>query len=93
MVEVEKLTEEQFVELYGKVVAKAKELLAERNKVCGDNWPAGQSWDGLGGSSKGIFMTTAREALEIDGIAFLKIVRNWPFSEAAWDKIDELFGR
>lgn len=47
------------------LVELAKRELAERNKTCGDCWPAGQEWDELGPSSQHTFMHTAREAAGI----------------------------
>lgn len=86
------VTEDQFIIIYGKVVTKAKEILAEENKTCGDHWPGGQAWEGLAGTSKSIFMTRARRALEIDEAAFLYTVRNWPYSNTAQSQMECLFG-
>lgn len=88
------VTEEEFLKLYAEVVAKAKEILAiwnaERESV--HEWPAGQDWDHLAGSSKSSLMMKAREELGVDSHAFLHIVRNWPFSSAGLAELDNLFG-
>lgn len=85
------LGEGEFINLYGRVVEKAKELLAEDNKTCGKSWPAGQAWDGLAGTSKSIFLTRARRALGVDDAAFLYTVRNWPYSDTAQSQMEYLF--
>jgi hypothetical protein len=87
------LTEPEFLGLYAQVVEKAKALLATDNQTCGDNWPAGQSWDHLAGTSKSIFMTRARKVLLVDEERFLKTVRNWPYTDTAWQTLGELFGK
>ena len=66
------LTDLEFYDLYEKVWAKAKECLIEANKTCGDNWPRGQAWSQLGGTSKSTFLQEARESMGIDREAFLK---------------------
>ena len=86
------MPEADFLKLYAKVVDKARALLAERNKTCGDNWPAGQDWDGLGGSSKSIFMISARKALLVDDDEFLTIIRGWPYSGAGKRAMETLYG-
>ena len=86
------MSESEFLELYAKVVAKAKQLLEETNKTCGKNWPAGSKWEDLVGTSKSIFMFSAREALLIDDKHFLEIVRNWPYSDEGQAFVDKQFG-
>ncbi len=60
---------------YAAVCALAVKLLEEDNRTCGDNWPAGQSWDELGGSSKSIYLHRARELAGISHADFLALVR------------------
>lgn len=86
------LNEAEFIDLYANVVEKAKEILAEDNKTCGDNWPAGQAWENLAGTSKSIFLGRARAAMEVDSKAFLRTVRNWPYSDTARSQMEYLFG-
>ncbi len=86
------MEENEFLELYAKVVLKATELLIRKNEICGEDWPAGQQWDQLGGSSKAIFMKEAREELLIDNDRFLARVRHWPYSDAGMATLEKLFG-
>ena len=60
---------------YAAVCALAVKLLEEDNRTCGDNWPAGQSWDDIGGSSKSIYLHRARELAGIPHADFLAVVR------------------
>ena len=60
---------------YAAVCALAVKLLDEDNKICGKNWPAGQSWNDLSGSSKSIFLHRARDLAGIPHDAFLAVVR------------------
>ena len=85
-------SESEFLELYTKVVAKARVLLEEANKTCGMNWPAGSKWEDLVGTSKSIFMFRAREVLLIDDVRFLNIVRNWPYSDEGQKVVNDQFG-
>lgn len=85
------MTEKEFIAQYKKVVAKARRELAKDNKTCGDNWPAGQLWVDLGGSSRAIFMTKARKALGIDEESFKATVRKWPYSDSGWEDIEKIY--
>ena len=67
--------------------ALAVKLLADDNRTCGDNWPAGQSWDDLGGSSKSVYLHRARELAGIPHADFLAIVR------ADSDAIEDIYER
>lgn len=89
------MTESQFIALYGRVVEKAKELLSEANRrrEDGNDWPAGQRWESLTSSSRGFFLHRARASMDIDHNQFLETLRNWPYSDAGWERIEELFGR
>ena len=62
--------------LYAAVVNVAKDELRQANEGCGTNWPMGQTWEQLGGSSRGTFMHAARERLGIPHDEFLAIVRS-----------------
>lgn len=85
------MTEEEFIRQYKKVVARARRCLAKDNKTCGDNWPAGQSWWDLAGSSRAIFMTRARKELGIDEETFKATVRKWPYSDSGWEEIEKIY--
>ena len=62
---------------YAMNVALAKELLAKDNMTCGTNWPAGQEWGDLVGSSRSTYMRLARERAGItDHNSFLAPVRS-----------------
>lgn len=61
---------------YAAVCALAVKLLEEENKACGENWPAGQSWDELGGTSKAVYLRRAREISGIPHDDFLAVVRS-----------------
>ena len=58
------------------LVALAKRNLADANKTCGDDWPAGQKWHQLGPSSQGVFMQKARAEAGIPDAPYLVIVRS-----------------
>lgn len=60
---------------YAAVVALAIKLLEEDNKTCGENWPAGQTWQDLGGSSRSIYLHRARDLAGIPHDQFLAVVR------------------
>lgn len=87
------LAEEAFLDVYAGVVVKAQELLVKANhaRPTPDEWPAGQKWTELAGTSKSMFMHQAREALGIDHDAFLKVVRQWPYSAEGMEELDWLF--
>jgi hypothetical protein len=63
---------------YAALVALAKMCLAEANREReGErNWPAGQTWDELNGSSRSIFMQQAREKAGIPRDEFLALVQH-----------------
>lgn len=86
------LSEEAFLKLYEEVIRKAKEILAKRNADCGDEWPAGQPWNHLVGSSKSIYMMLASKELKIDRESYLAVIRNWPYSAEGLEKVEALFG-
>lgn len=50
----------------------------EKNKRDGDpgNWPAGQGWKDMGGTSHSIFLHRVREEAGIDTKKYLDIIRN-----------------
>jgi len=60
---------------YAAVCALAVKILEEDNRTCGDNWPGGQSWDDLAGSSRSIYLHRARELAGIPHADFLAVVR------------------
>ncbi len=91
--ECETMGEGAFIILYEQVSSLAHRILREDNLTCGKNWPAGQEWDQLAGSSKDIFMRRARKALLIDNDAFLSVLRNWPYSDRAMERTEELYGK
>jgi len=72
---------------YAAVVALAKERLREANEARESpaEWPAGQEWAALNGSSKSIFMRRAREELGIPHNEFLEGVRGGEYD------VDDLF--
>ncbi len=55
-------------------MALAARILEERNKTCGDNWPAGQQWNDLGHTSQHAFMRAAREECGIPHDAYREAV-------------------
>lgn len=62
---------------YAAVVALAKDELEVANAAAEPGeWPAQQAWEGLGGSSKEVFMRRARARVGIDHEAFLAPVRD-----------------
>lgn len=85
--------EEAFLDVYAGVVVKAKELLVKANhtRPTPDEWPAGQKWTELAGTSKSIFMSKARAILGIDEESFLKTARIWPYSAEGMDELNRLF--
>jgi hypothetical protein len=86
--------ETEFLAIYAKVVAKAREFLAEayQAREGSDDWPATLDWNALVGTSKSIFMYKAREALGISHDGFLHIVREWPYSGEGKEELDRMFG-
>lgn len=80
-------TGSEFRWAYAAVCALAVKLLAEDNRTCGKNWPAGQSWDDLGGSSKSAYLHRARELAGIPHADFLAVVR------ADSDAIEDIYER
>lgn len=52
-----------------------------------NNWPAGQEWDDINGSSRSIFLRMAREKAGIDNDEFLAVVRSGRFD------VDDLYER
>lgn len=72
-----KAEERNFRWLYAALVALAIQFLDKMNREREhpNDWPAGQTWEGLSGSSKDIFMQQAREAAGIPKRQFLALVR------------------
>jgi hypothetical protein len=64
--------------LYRSQMALAVMCLDEsnRSRESENDWPAGQEWDEMVGSSHAIFCRTAREKAGIDHDAYLEILRN-----------------
>lgn len=62
---------------YQLMVAFAKELLKRMNeeRKHENDWPAGSKWEGLGNSSKSVFLRKARELAGINHDEYLKPVR------------------
>ncbi len=58
------------------LVTLAKLELAEANATCGEDWPGGQQWHQLVGSSQSIFMHRARDKAGIPHDEYLKFVRS-----------------
>lgn len=56
----------------------AKKLLAETNAslIAPNDWPAGQEWEDLNGSSRSIFLRQARDLAGIDHTEFLEPIRS-----------------
>ena len=52
-----------------------------------NDWPAGQEWDDLAGSSKSIFLKKARNRAGIDHDEFLTPVRSEPFFD-----VEDMYG-
>jgi hypothetical protein len=62
---------------YAALVELAKVELALRNtQVEGGEWPAGQEWEDMAGSSRAIFMIRVRDRLDIDEQQFLQPIRD-----------------
>lgn len=57
------------------LVALAARNLADANKTCGKNWPAGQAWGDLGHTSQHSFMRAAREECGIPHDAYRDAVQ------------------
>ena len=70
------------------LVALAKRILKERNEELKDpdEWPAGQEWEDLNGSSKASFLRHARDEAGISHDEFLAVVRSGQFH------VDDIFG-
>jgi hypothetical protein len=79
--------ERHFRWAYMAVVHVAKQKLAQANAAREDeqNWPAGQEWNDLAGSSKSIFLRQAREELGIPHDEFLEGIRSGDYN------VDDLF--
>lgn len=60
---------------FAAVCALAVKLLEEDNRTCGENWPAGQTWEELGPSSRSIYLLRARALAGIPNDPFLEVVR------------------
>lgn len=73
---------------YAAIVALAKRHLRDMNdtRQHEKDWPAGQQWEDLGGSSKAIFMRKARDEAGIPDGEFLAVVRGGEVD------VDDLFG-
>lgn len=69
------------------MVALAKRHLKDMNgeREHENDWPAGQDWEGLAGSSKSIFMKKARDEANIPHDEFLEGIRNGEYD------VDDLF--
>lgn len=67
---------------YKLLVYVAKQELKKLNakRVNENDWPAGQEWDELGGTSRSIFMKKARGLVGINGDEFLKPIREGKFN-------------
>jgi hypothetical protein len=65
--------------LYKSQLALAKVCLEERNRSREEenDWPAGQTFTELGGSSKATFFGTARDVAKIDHDKYLHILRGY----------------
>jgi hypothetical protein len=63
--------------LYKSQVALAKRELADMNANRKDkkDWPGGQKWNQIGGSSKAIFFRLARSRCGIEDAEYLEILR------------------
>ena len=89
LAEVERLREESarhYRWAYAAVVALAMdELEAANSEALPGEWPLGQDWSGLGGTSRSTFMRRARDRVGIDHDAFLA-----PLRSGAVD-VDDLF--
>lgn len=68
---------------YALLIALAKTELAKDNLTCGKNWPAGQQWDELVGTSHSIYLRRAREIAGIPHDEFLATVRGEEYGEDA----------
>jgi hypothetical protein len=86
-------TEAQFIELYQRVVEQAVIELDKANeeRTEPNEWPAGQRWNELAGSSQASFMRRARETLSVDHDDFLTKVREWPWSSRGLERIEAIF--
>ena len=73
---------------YAAIVELAKiELEIENSVAAPGEWPAGQDWDGLGGSSKSIFLHRARERVGIPHDKFLAGIRNGKYD------VDDIYAK
>lgn len=63
---------------YALLLALAKRCLADANAECAGtrNWPAGQEWHELVGTSHAVFLRQAREEAGVPHEAFLELVRS-----------------
>lgn len=59
------------------LIALAKEELAKANKDHNGNWPAGQEWHELNGTSQSVFMHKARERAGIPHEEYLAWIRSY----------------
>lgn len=78
---------------YAAVLELARLELDATNATAEDSaaWPAGQSWDELGASSRATFMDLARDRLGISRAAFLAVVRSGLVeTEDLWDGQTEI---
>lgn len=74
---------------YSLLIELAKAKLAERNSnlVDKEEWPAGQTWNQLGNTSKSIFLMEAREAAGISHEEFLEGIRDGSYDvDDIWEK-------
>ena len=80
--------ERNFRWAYQLLMALAKRCLAETNTSLEDKreWPAGQEWDELVGSSQSIFLRQARDEAGIDHDEFLAPLRSSKYN------VDDLCG-
>lgn len=77
MQRMDEAAELAFRRQYVVVLLQAKGRLRLMNELVGQSgeWPAGQEWASLGGSSRAVFMREAREVLGIDDDTFLEPIR------------------
>lgn len=61
------------------------ELESANSEAEPGEWPAGQEWDELGGSSKAVFLARARKKTGIPDDKFLEGIRNGSYD------VDDLF--
>lgn len=82
-------SEKHFRWAYALLVELAVVKLAETNtnREAPNNWPCGQEWDDINGSSRSIFLGMARKQAGIDNDDFLATVRSGEFD------VDDLYER